>query len=173
MNRIEIAAEEVPLPPWEKAAGRFLKKVFAWLGKDCRDLSILFCGDRYIRSLNVRFRNRDEATDVLSFSLNETLPSGRFLPGDIVISLDTLRKNARRFNIEEDEELRRLLVHGVLHLEGMDHAGNSETEPMLRLQERILAEIPGHILPAAGKVLSRKAAPSRKARRQCVPGETV
>jgi probable rRNA maturation factor len=170
MNRVEIAAGEVPLPPWEKAAERFLKKVLAWLGKDRWDLSILFCGDGYIRSLNARFRNRDQATDVLSFSLNETLPSGRFLPGDIVVSLDSLGKNARRFNIDEDEELRRLLVHGVLHLEGMDHAGNSETEPMLRLQERILAEIPGRILPAAGKApLSRKAPPSRKA----PLGETV
>jgi probable rRNA maturation factor len=149
MNRIEIAAEEVPLPPWKKEAERFLKKVLAWLGKDRWDLSILFCGDGYIRSLNARFRNKDKATDVLSFSLDETLPSGRFLPGDIAVSLDTLKKNARRFNVEEDEELRRLLVHGVLHLGGMDHAGNGKAEPMLRLQERILAEIPDRILPGS------------------------
>jgi probable rRNA maturation factor len=59
---------------------------------------------------------------------------------DIVISLDTLKENARRFNVSEDEELRRLLIHGILHLDGMDHKTNEETEPMLLLQEEIITE---------------------------------
>ncbi|MDR1287591.1 MAG: rRNA maturation RNase YbeY [Treponema sp.] len=148
MNRIDISAEEVPLPSWNGAVRRFLRKVLAALGRDSWDLSVLFCGDEYIRSLNARFRHRDEATDVLSFPLGSPLPGGRFLPGDIVISLDTLRENARSFNVTEDEELRRLLVHGVLHLDGMDHAGIGGDEPMLRLQESILAGLAGErILP--------------------------
>jgi probable rRNA maturation factor len=65
----------------------------------------------------------------------------RFLPGDIVISLDTLRENARYFQIPEDEELRRLIIHGILHLDGMDHNSTSATEPMLVLQEEILSNL--------------------------------
>ncbi|MDR0600840.1 MAG: rRNA maturation RNase YbeY [Treponema sp.] len=148
MNRIDVSAEEVPLPSWNGKVRRFLRKVLARLGRDGWDLSVLFCGDGYIRSLNARFRKKDEATDVLSFPLGASLPGGRCLPGDIVISLDTLRENARSFHVTEDEELRRLLVHGVLHLDGMDHAGNGEGEPMLRLQERILARLAGErIIP--------------------------
>jgi probable rRNA maturation factor len=153
MNRIDVSAEEVPLPAWKKSAERFLGKVLAHLGRDLWDLSVLFCGDSYIKSLNARFRNMDEATDVLSFTLGETLPGGRYLPGDIVISLDTLRENAVAFNITEDEELRRLLVHGVLHLDGMDHRTNDDDEPMLRLQESILEELAGErIFPAEAPV---------------------
>jgi probable rRNA maturation factor len=114
------------------------------LQRDNWDLSVLFCGDAYIRSLNERFRQQDEATDVLSFALGETIPEAgeyRYVPGDIVISLETLAENARYFKVSEDEELRRLLIHGTLHLDGWDHGTNGEHEPMLQLQERLLAEL--------------------------------
>ena len=69
------------------------------------------------------------------------------MSGDIAISLDTLRENAGRFRISEDEELRRLLIHGILHLDGMEHPTNRETEPMLQLQENILTKLSaGHII---------------------------
>jgi probable rRNA maturation factor len=142
MNKIEIRAEEDPLPSWTDAVQLFVIKVLEYLQRDRWDLSVLFCGDAYIRSLNARFRDKDEATDVLSFALGETVEENgelRYLPGDIVISLDSLRENARYFAVSEDEELRRLLVHGILHLDGSDHLTNDAAEPMLRLQETILA----------------------------------
>jgi probable rRNA maturation factor len=141
MNRIEISAEEVPLPAWKGRAEKFIKKVLKKTGRDGWDLSLLFCGDAFIRNLNAKYRNRDQATDVLSFPLGETLPGGRRLAGDIVISLESLRKNAIRFSVDEDEELRRLFIHGILHLDGMDHKTNNETEPMLCLQEKLLNEL--------------------------------
>ena len=141
MNRVEIAAED-PLP-LRKPLKNFALKVLARLGKDKWDLSVLLCTDTVITDLNSRYRGKAEATDVLSFAQGETASTGRFLPGDIAISLDTLRENARRFNVGEDEELRRLLIHGILHLDGMDHRSNRKTEPMLQLQERILAELAG------------------------------
>jgi probable rRNA maturation factor len=151
MNRIEISAEEVPLPPWTAWAAEYARRVLEALGRDGWDLSVLFCGNAFIRSLNARYRGRDEATDVLSFALGETVkdPAGdRYLSGDIVISLETLAENAAYFKVPREEELRRLLVHGVLHLDGMDHRDVLEGEPgssMLRLQERLLAEIPAEI----------------------------
>ncbi|MDR0455778.1 MAG: rRNA maturation RNase YbeY [Treponema sp.] len=150
MNRVQISAGDVPLPLWSASLKRFALKVLARLGRDRWDLSVLLCGDKTISELNSRYRGKEEATDVLSFSLNDgdTFPAaGRYTPGDVVISLDTLRENAGRFNISEDEELRRLLIHGILHLDGMDHRTNGQAEPMLQLQEHILAELAGeHIL---------------------------
>ncbi|MDR3123815.1 MAG: rRNA maturation RNase YbeY [Treponema sp.] len=150
MNRVEIRAEEVPLPPWSALANDFILKVLDRLGRDRWDLSMLFCGDDYIRSLNARFRNSDEPTDVLSFALGESYTDEtgerRFLPGDIVVSLETLAENAAYFRVSQDEELRRLLIHGILHLDGMDHQTNEGAEPMLKLQEQILAELSGETI---------------------------
>jgi probable rRNA maturation factor len=145
MNRVEISAEEAPVPLWCNSLKNYALKVLNRLGRDKWDLSILLCGDRTISDLNSRYRGKAEATDVLSFNMNEgggsCAPRGRIVPGDIVISLDMLRENAGRFNVSEDEELRRLLIHGILHLDGMDHSTNKETEPMLRFQEQILTEL--------------------------------
>jgi probable rRNA maturation factor len=149
MNRVMVHAAEIQLPQWVKALKIFVLKVLSILKKDKWDLSILLCGDKTIKDLNKIYRGKDEATDVLSFALGESndFPPGggrrsvRHTPGDIVISLETMRENSRRFHVEEDEELRRLLIHGILHLDGMDHKSDDESEPMLRLQERILAKL--------------------------------
>jgi probable rRNA maturation factor len=151
MNRVDIRAEELPLPSWSARVDSFILKVLDRLGRDRWDLSMLFCGNTYIRSLNARFRNIDEPTDVLSFALggsyaDEATGEQRFLPGDIVVSLETLAENALRFGVSQDEELRRLLIHGILHLDGMDHQTNEGAEPMLQLQERILAELSGETI---------------------------
>ena len=122
MNKVLLRAEEIPLPEWTRSASSYIKSVLDILGRKNWELSVLFCNNRYIRSLNSQYRSKDEATDVLSFPLGEPGPDGRFLAGDIVISLDALAENANYFNVSPDEELRRLLVHGILHLAGDDHA---------------------------------------------------
>jgi probable rRNA maturation factor len=152
VNRVEVRAEEVPLPVWASAADVYARRVLAFLDRDGWDLSLLFCGNAYMKTLNARYRNRDEPTDVLSFPLGETMEDGaegsRYLPGDIVISLDALAENAGYFAVSPDEELRRLLIHGILHLDGLDHGDNDPDQPMLRLQEKILRELSGErILP--------------------------
>ena len=141
MNRVLIRAEGLPLPPWTKSAESFIKKVLKVLKKNNWELSVLFCDNRYIKTLNAQYRSKNRPTDVLSFSLGETSPSGNYLAGDIVISLDALEENARLFEVSADEELRRLLVHGILHLMGEDHASNKPGEPMLKIQEEILAMV--------------------------------
>ena len=139
MNRVEFRAEDVPLPPWTQEVRRFVQKVLDIQGIKNWDLSVLFCGNRYIKSLNAQYRSKDEPTDVLTFPLGERSRAGRYLAGDIVVSLDALEENAGFFRVSADEELRRLLVHGILHLSGGDHATNKADEPMLKKQEEILA----------------------------------
>jgi probable rRNA maturation factor len=140
MNRIDINASSLPMPPWKREARSFIGKVLDQLGKENWDLSVLLCDDPFIRDLNARYRGREEATDVLSFPLGEER-RGRYLAGDLIISLDTLGENARYFGVSEDEEFRRLLIHGILHLDGRDHATNDPSEPMLQTQEKILTEL--------------------------------
>jgi probable rRNA maturation factor len=151
MNRVAVSAEGLELPSWNGAFERYAVRALDLLGRNNWDLSVLFCDDKTIQALNARYRLRDEATDVLSFELGAEEEAGdgpRYLPGDIVISLETLRENARSFETSEDEELRRLLIHGILHLDGMDHASNDAGEPMLILQESLLAKLGDeHILP--------------------------
>jgi probable rRNA maturation factor len=146
MNRVFFSSEEIPLPPWTRAAGSFIKSVLQKLNLKNWELSVLFCDNRYIKELNAQYRNKDEATDVLSFPLGETSPAGQYLAGDIVISLDALAENSRYFNVTQDEELRRLLIHGILHLSGGDHDTNNGKEPMLETQEALLAGLTGKVL---------------------------
>ena len=142
MNRVTVNADEFSLPPWSDSLRVYALRVLDSISRDNWDLSVLLCTDKTIKSLNSRYRNIDEATDVLSFELGaeETMPDGsiRCYPGDIVISLDSVGKNAHYFRVSADEELRRLLIHGILHLNGMDHLSNDASEPMLLKQENIL-----------------------------------
>lgn len=146
MNRIQIRAEGLPLPPWTEAAKGYVKKVLDIKGFKNWELSVLFCNNSYIKTLNAQYRSKDEATDVLSFPLGEYSPAGYFLAGDIVISLDALKENSGFFKVSHDEELRRLLVHGLLHLSGEDHKTNNAGESMLKCQEEILKAIPQSII---------------------------
>ncbi|MDR0302629.1 MAG: rRNA maturation RNase YbeY [Treponema sp.] len=155
MNRVTVNAEEVALPKWSGSMCCFALKVLDEIKRDNWELSILLCGDKTIAALNSRYRNKSEPTDILSFNLGETVQDGGktvYLPGDLVISLDTLRGNAEYFATSEDEELRRLIIHGILHLDGMDHETTDTTEPMLSLQEEILNKLKDeHIFSCGGK----------------------
>ena len=108
------------------------------------DISLLFCNDAFIQNLNKQYRDIDSPTDVLSFEQGDEYfddaGETRFMAGDIVISLDSLRFNAEEFNVEINEELKRLIVHGILHLNGMDHSDNSPEQEMLKFQEELLMQ---------------------------------
>jgi len=155
VNNVIVNAREVILPSWSGLVRRFALKVLEKIKRDNWELSVLICGDKTITELNSRYRNKAEPTDILSFSLGETMRDGDetvYLPGDIVISLDSMRENAKYFGTPQDEELRRLLIHGILHLDGMDHETTDEKEPMLVLQEEILKNLNNeHIIPLEEK----------------------
>jgi probable rRNA maturation factor len=139
VNIIDIAcADDIGEPLWLTRVEPFLQAALEAAGIDNWELSVLFCGDATIARLNEQYRGVSGPTDVLSFSLLEDsevspLPSPA-LPcpvGDIAVSLDTLGGNARYFSVVQDEELKRLLVHGILHLSGLDHAHTLEEDAAL------------------------------------------
>ncbi len=145
MNEVEISVEGIDTPAWIDRARGFALAVLERLGKENWELSLLLCDDAFITGLNRQYRDRNEATDVLSFEQGDIFTEGdgseRFLAGDIVISLEALARNAEDFSIPREEELRRLIVHGILHLAGMDHEDLDPGRPMLSLQEEVLREL--------------------------------
>jgi probable rRNA maturation factor len=123
-----------------------LMKVLELVGKGSCELSCSFVSENAMRDLNASYRDKDESTDILSFVQSEgddgfDFPSDEDSPellGDIIISLDDMEKNCEFFSVDPSQELSRLLVHGVLHLVGWDHATNEMDEPMLIKQEELL-----------------------------------
>ena len=106
------------------------------------EVSLQITDDRTIQKFNLQYRDTDEATDVLSFENAFTDPeSGETYLGDILISYETAKRQSDARGLEMMAELEMLLVHGLLHLTGMDHASLSEWEEMSTLQDTILAEL--------------------------------
>lgn len=143
-NRIVIDCEEgMDRPAWLDRVTPFMDKVLKRLDIDNWELSVLFCRDPFIANLNSQYRKIDGPTDVLSFEQGDEYidddDNTWFNAGDIVISLDMLKKNAEQFEVTENDEIKRLLVHGILHLDGMDHSDNSPDQEMLQFQEHMLA----------------------------------
>ena len=146
----------------------FIQDVLNHLNFENWEMNVVFCDDRFMQEMNLQYRNIDAPTDVLSFEQGDYYLDDEeneiFSAGDILISDETLSKNAKEFNIAKNDELKRLLVHGILHLSGEDHGefhvgingdildGNSnvvevseslknEEIEMLVLQEKILKEL--------------------------------
>lgn len=154
MNRIYISVtEEIDEPSWISSVSSFVERILENQKKDGWELSVLFCHDSFIQQLNKDFRNIDSATDILSFEDGTEYEDDEgkwYSAGDIAISLETFGKNAKEFEVSLDNELKRLLIHGILHLSGMDHGdahiakdrsfegGSLEDKKMLELQEEIL-----------------------------------
>jgi rRNA maturation RNase YbeY len=116
------------------------ERVLAELAHAGSELSLALVDDAEIAALNVAWRRRRGPTDVLSFSLVEGEHPERSGPllGDVVISLETAARHARAGGRRLDDELARLLVHGVLHLVGHDHARRAETRAMRAEERRLL-----------------------------------
>jgi probable rRNA maturation factor len=114
----------------KQANNRWLKMVAGSEIKTLGDISIIFCSDNYILDVNLRYLHHDYFTDVITFDYCE----GDKLSGDLFISIDSVRENAVEFGTEFDEELHRVIVHGVLHLIGYDDH-TPEDQKVMRAKE--------------------------------------
>jgi probable rRNA maturation factor len=141
MNTVLLDTRDIEGPEWICKVESFALEVLRALSLDAWELSIIFCSDSFIRQLNRDYRGIDEPTDVLSFEMGETSlreGSAVYIAGDIVISIPALARNALEYAVSADEELKRLVIHGILHLSGMDHGTNDPGEPMLKTQESVM-----------------------------------
>jgi len=116
------------------------RRLLRGLRLDRAELSVVLVSDREMQALNRRWRRRDRPTDVISFAQREGAggaPDG--LLGDVVISLDTARRQAREQGESLGREADRLLVHGLLHLLGYDHERSASEARRMQRRERALA----------------------------------
>ena len=114
--------------------------MLAELGLERAELSVLLTGDELIGELNGSYRRRHHPTDVLSFAMDESRPrSGPRLLGDVVISLETAGRQAKRAGHSLSLEVTTLLAHGLLHLLGYDHVTKAEKTAMDAETELLVA----------------------------------
>lgn len=113
----------------------WIKAVAAMYGRKIGDIGYLFCNDDKILEVNREYLAHDYFTDIITFDYCE----GTTLNGDLVISLDTVRSNAELFHKTYDEELHRVIIHGILHLCGLHDKAPGEREQMEAAENRALA----------------------------------
>jgi conserved hypothetical protein TIGR00043 len=124
-----------------KLLSKIAHRALEVLGLSKVELSIALVSDAQIKRLNKRYRNKDKPTDVLSFPIGEKVEDWLIL-GDIVISVDTAKRQAQELGHSLEEELKRLLVHGLVHLLGYDHElGGEEEKKFFELEEFVLREL--------------------------------
>lgn len=158
---------------------RDAREALAALGLGPCELSLALVGDEEMRALNRDWRGKDRATDVLAFPQSEPgeVPPGGLL-GDVVVSVPTAERQAAARGHEVEEEIRTLLVHGILHLLGHDHERSpADARRMFRLQREVVAALasprpravrtptPGRARSAGGAVPRSVASSRRVAKR--------
>ena len=113
----------------------WIKAVAASYGRKIGEIGYLFVSDDRILEVNKEYLGHDYFTDIITFGYDE----GETISGDIVISLDTVRSNAEQYGKEYDEELHRVIIHGILHLCGINDKGPGVREIMEEAENRALA----------------------------------
>ena len=133
---ITYNAEDVKLPTIKKReTTRWIKKVAATYGRKVGEIGYMFVNDEKILEVNNEYLGHDYYTDVITFDYCE----GDILNGDIVISLDTVRTNAEKFGKTYEEELYRVIIHGILPICGINDKGPGEREIMEENENKALA----------------------------------
>jgi len=123
---IQYLNELVELPPIAKRTlNQWIKAVAASYGKNTGEIAYIFCNNERILEVNQQYLNHDYYTDIITFDYSE----GKKISGDIFISIETVKSNAEEYQVSFEEELNRIIIHGILHL-----CGNDDKTPQLRLE---------------------------------------
>lgn len=125
-----------------KEIRRFLDKVIRDENKVPGDLVFILADDEAILKINREFLNHDYYTDVIAFDKSED----GLVNGEIYISIDTVKANAREYGFKLHEEVVRVMIHGVLHLCGYSDGSNEERKKMFEIQEEKVAQIRGALI---------------------------
>ena len=113
----------------------WIRRVASTYKRKVGEIGYLFCDDEHILQVNREYLGHDYYTDIITFDYCED----NVLNGDLVISLDTVRTNAEKFHKPYEEELHRVIIHGVLHLCGLNDKGPGEREIMEAAEDRALS----------------------------------
>ena len=133
---ITYNCENVKMPAIRRRdTSAWIKRVAESYGKRVGEVGYLFCDDEKILEVNKEYLQHDYYTDIITFDYCED----DVLNGDIVISLDTVRSNAEQLGKDYDDELHRVIIHGILHLCGLNDKGPGEREQMEAAENQALS----------------------------------
>ena len=133
---ITYNTDGVGMPKMKKRLiNRWIWAVAATYGRKVGDIGYMFVDDEKILEVNNDYLGHDYYTDIITFDYDED----DIISGDLVISLDTVRTNAEQFGKEYDDELHRVIIHGILHLCGINDKGPGEREIMEANENKALA----------------------------------
>lgn len=133
---ITYNAEGIRMPKIRKRdTSAWIKAVAASYGRKVGEIGYMFVDDEKILEVNREYLGHDYYTDIITFDYDED----DVINGDLVISLDTVRTNAEKFGKTYDEELHRVIIHGILHLCGINDKGPGEREIMEAAENKALA----------------------------------
>ena len=133
---VSYQAENTKMPALRRRdTTAWLRRVAATYGKHIGELAYIFCDDEKILEVNRQYLKHDYYTDIITFDYTEDDVIG----GDLFISLDTVRSNSEQLGVPYEQELHRVIVHGVLHLCGLNDKGPGEREQMEAAENRALA----------------------------------
>ena len=135
---ITYQTEDITMPSIKKReTTEWVKQVAANHGKKVGEIAYIFCSDEKILEVNRQYLEHDYYTDIITFDYTE----GNRISGDLFISLDTVRTNAEQFDQPYERELHRVIIHGILHLCGINDKGPGEREIMEAEENKALAII--------------------------------
>ncbi|MFA8433891.1 MAG: rRNA maturation RNase YbeY [Marinifilaceae bacterium] len=129
-------AEEIEMPAVDQERiRRWINRVVVLNGCETGEINYIFCSDDYLLKINREYLNHDYYTDIITFDYVQD----QVISGDLFISLDTIRDNADYYKVSFDEELHRVIIHGVLHLLGIDDKTDEDQEIMTQKENESLA----------------------------------
>ena len=136
---ITYNSDGISMPKIKKrATTAWIRSVAASYGKRVGDVGYMFVDDEKILEVNRQYLGHDYYTDIITFDYDD----GDVINGDLVISLDTVASNAEMLGKTYEEELHRVIIHGILHLCGLNDKGPGERELMEAAENRALATAP-------------------------------
>lgn len=138
---ITFHALDVELPVWlnQRRLSRWINEVIVKHGFLAGELSYLFCSDNKILEINKKHLDHDYYTDIITFNLSN---SQKIIRGEIYISLERVGENAKKLNQTFENELNRVLIHGVLHLMGYEDHTDEERSEMRAKEDYCLSLLP-------------------------------
>jgi probable rRNA maturation factor len=117
----------------------WIQKVILSKGAKLNEINYIFCSDEYLKAVNIEYLNHDYYTDIITFDNSE---EENQLEGDIYISIDRVRENSQQFDKALENELHRVMIHGILHLIGYGDKSEEEAEQMRHEEEASLLLFP-------------------------------
>jgi rRNA maturation RNase YbeY len=135
--KISFHKENVSFSLKTSTVNNWVENAVNSLGYSLKSLSFIFCDDEYLKKINVRYLEHDYYTDVITFDYSEK----REIKGDVFISIDRVKENAKKYKVSFNEELFRVIIHGVLHLCGFNDKTAKEKKEILKQENHFLGLI--------------------------------